>query len=616
MGDGRSRAADPLQTGTNEAAAPNGGLEEFKSLYDPSVAELIRWSEGDVLKPVFLHLHEDDIGEQSEQGEQSEYRLWKNLRAFVMSLSGVRPLIERIVFCYSHEDPVEKSYAPEDCAHKHFYYCELKSPTKEDLGPSDFVYPGGNIERRMPEPPLIEKLPDVLEKCDLIQPYMLRVQAENRLASRHELVENSAELRRSLVREHRLAGAYQFSIIGYELKPRNGGEKAKLTDAQKLFLNMAYLIHAWTWNHDLRAAQRIRTLKLAASDNDGNSVIPLAKEFWNGAAHPSLFHEPHAIEGWRANRFPVFLNRIYNELQSAERLITFVGLCGWPSANIPVPENAAAIDHARGAWLAVKLLTNRALERKLTSVSFDQLVLAILFATDRARRDGNDLESTLPVRIIRKVECGPPHCMSQDDRLRKLLLFPDSQLGWLAPSYRIDTDGDKMTLTWVSAEQGSTRLAGYVASGMMAIRTPKADPQILELPKGVFPTRLLQSISQLTSVMVEQRARPTEEWWVKLTGIVAEENTASDGSVRARICFEFDGRFPIEAVRPAGETDKQLTELEGYFNVRVRSLEHEHDTPGLFMVDGERHYFVINMRGKTEESLMDLRGKYTGRRNR
>jgi hypothetical protein len=638
-----SRATEAAQAAPDDSRSSGGdALDQFLYLYNPGVETLINWSEAEVLHKAFLHLHEDDIG------PIGEYRLWKYLRTFVMSLGDLRASIKRIVFCYSHEESAPSP--PDLCKRTEFYYCELNDVTKNKLEASDFTYPNGTMEKRPRPLPVKPDLARILGSSHWIQPYMLMAQEEK--FSLHKLLRNGPGIVDSLANRHGDPRSYQFSILGYEMKP----EHELLSSAEQTFLELAYLIHAWTWNHDLSSTHRIRNVVTTAlqqgrtewaavsqsmanvskniesifsnlqdlvvsSEENLNLIIPLRKARWAAMQYAdSLFESPHDRSMWDPKSFPGFLQKAFMQSNKEQQLADFVRSCGWSDAEIEVPQDPKLVTQACGTWLATKLLTRRALDTR-TKLSFDQLALSVLFGIDGAG------SADLPITVMRTVTQATDSPLQTEDQLLGLLRLryrPGDKLNWPQTEWEIEPpqamNEGRFSVFWNRPiEENAPALATFVRSGMLASAPQEQGQEVFAVPNLIDTSRQIVSGEFLKAVYDTARAvviqhNKRAEGLTKPTRVLIEERTIlgarSSPVKRATITFELNGILPRKAITTLGEPGDPVGELGGPLVALSKFFGHpepihllggEPATSGVFVIARESGSDVlINLEGSSE----------------
>ncbi|HYF51131.1 MAG TPA: hypothetical protein VEJ63_17080 [Planctomycetota bacterium] len=555
----------------------NSELGAFYELYAHTMRELANWSETTVLSAQeYLHLHEKDIG-----AGPHDYRMWTYLKAFVESLSpALREKLASVIFCFSFENFPQPSVSIETCLRQEFYWYRLKNPAKERLQPRDLSHTSANVMER-PAPSIIkDDLPGLLKPCAWIQPYML--QKNSSLDVLQTIQPGKAAVVRRLIARHEQHGSYQFSIYGYELK-----ERATLSPQEVLLLNMAFLIHVWTWNHDLRAAHGLRRLvqeQFEKIDTDvrkaldnirafGHSLkgfrsvlIPADKQLYEKNHDGSMFKKPHTILDWDVAQTATYFRdftKIVADQQRFVRLSRFVQLCGWKLPVTQVTEASKA--RARATWLSTRYLTRRALaSNNAGRCSPDQIALAVLLGLDWEEAD------YLPVRIEKRIEDVLADA-TEDQLMETLCLTKQGRrdLDWPGVNRTIKRDKANATfkVSWSSVHETpeTGMLRQFMDSGMLSFSNDDTRLEMLRIPKPRDTnSEFLRPLHDLTLSLSAQRRRK-DETLAQLKEVVIETSKSSKGS-QTQVRFQMDAVLPQRlGAAGEGEISQPLGELGLFF---------------------------------------------------
>lgn len=587
----------------------------FKTLYTGCVARVVRWSEGEVLSPEYLHLHEMDIGIET-QG----YRLGQYIMSFLQSLGPLTRAFARIVFCYSYEetDQAYPACPPSRCKRDSFYWYQIAIPSDREPAYSDITFPGGGVDTNWSEPARLATLRDILAQSDWVQPYMLR-QIGPTVDAQFEIHEASREYLGTLEAWHRSDGAYQFSIYGFELR-----DGRALTTEEALLLNVAFLVHVWTWNHDLRTAHIVRTVVQETlpraverwaefhagmqtmldslrelhivKDENVDVVIPLTP-----SAIEHLFIRPHDLSDWAAESFKPFVERVHT-LAGGHAARNFLAHCGWPSADVSLGEDANAIMRARATWLALRYLTRCALAEtdEYRKASFDQLLLAVLFGLHQGGAPGTPL--LVERTVIFHDNTSPGDATLRAEKILGLTTSKSqhnwSQSEWMSELRNVD-GRLQVNVRWKSSPPAAV-LPAFLSSGMLAMQFTGPSLQVFPLPAqpttepNLLPGHILHALARVARALGMQ-SRKADPKLAVLRGISAELETVvtkdNKRLHRGRLRFYLDKILPDVAFVPAalGELRRPLTRLAELCGARspipVDSVESQ--DWGLFVVKHE-----------------------------
>lgn len=586
----------------------------FRQLYGECVARIVQWSEGEILSREYLHLHEADIGIGARG-----YRLGDYVLSFLRSLGDLVYAFQRIVFCYSYEntEPGYPACVPSQCRRERFFWYEITVAEGRAVERGDITFPNGGVDSQWITPAPLSTLRDALAGCQWVQPYMLREDGAG-LDAHFELQSASSECLQTLEAWHRRTGSYQFSIYGFQLK-----DGRHLTEPEALLVNLAFLVHVWTWNHDLRTAHLLRGVVMGK--------LPVTRELWNkfytsmqsmldtlrdlhltkddysdlvvpmsSDAVKALFESPHDLSTWTPESFPAFVGHVHR-LSGARVAADFLAHCGWPVAEVKVEATPSWLTHARATWLAVRYLTRCALDggQDYRKVSFDQVVLATLFGVHQ----GGAPE--IPVRVVRTIEL---HATEETavPRAEEALRLVSSATGQNWPQRkwvsRLDHAGDqvqRVSVEWDTKcdDDGAAALPLFLRSGMMAMQVGFPSLQVFPLPASdtqgetILAGHLLFAVSRLARALARQRVY-SDQGFAVLSTIIAEADTvvAENGrrTHRARLRFQLDKLLPDSASAAAefGELRGPLTRLAELWGARspIRVKAVTSDNWGLFVV--------------------------------
>lgn len=614
---------DRKTTGTADS------FEAFRLLYEETVLQIASWSEGEVLKPQYMHLHESDIG--TEYG----YELGAYICAFVDSLGGLRKRLKRIVFCFSYEsagtnDPVCDT---SKCTRERFYWYELVVPHDRDLKRSDITWRCGDVATKpskVADHPHVKQLEEVLMGCHWIQPYMLR-EVNDGVDVQFELAEVTSQRIKTLIEWHSRPENYQFSIYGFEI-----GDDP-LSEAERLLLNLAFLVHIWTWNHDLRTTHQVRQVALhglprgrelwsqlsaevealfdrlrnlyVSLDDHTDSLIPLSQSHAD-----ELFNEPHDLSMWEARHFPTFLRLAQRDVGS-RRLSEFLGYCGWPDVGIEPLTEPEDITTARGCWLATKYLTRCALDttgEQYRKASFDQILLATLVGLHEAKvRD-------MPIRVTRSIEIPRNGPWTEEDGLEILqLAYREEKHNWLHRDYDVQTKDEehvrRVTARWEYSGIKGEYLPAFLRSGMLAMQMVRPSLHVFRLPMNlrnsdhIAVSGFLLVVCRLARALGRQLLETSP--LAKPIMVRADLRTRRDAGGgcfhRASILFELDRVLPAIATLGSGRLSGPLTRLAEWCGagapVRVDGLV-DSDAWNCFVVTRDERCEVLLTFGEGESS--------------
>jgi len=564
-------------------------LARLAELYEATVLRVVTWSEAEVLSPQYLHLHEQDIG--IEHG----YELGDYLVAFIDSLADLRSRLRRIVFCYSYEatEPTSLTCNADSCSRERFYGYEVLLPRDGPVGKSDIVWTRGDVATKpleFSEHSSIETLGQFLEGCDLVQPYMLR-HGEGGIDAQYEQVEFSAATVSTLISWFQAPGGYQFSLYGFEVAD------GRLTFAEQLMLNMAFLIHIWTWNHDLRTTHQVRQVAL--------HNLPQSRELWarlsvefeslfdrlrnlhiSGDGHAEclialreehvseLFESPHDFSEWTLESMPGFLEVAHRRIAN-RRLTQFLEFCGWSGTEVDRPSADSATTKARGCWLATKYLTRCALDHtgeNYRKISFDQMVLATLLGLHDSR--------VTDIRLVVERSLNGPKVATSTERqlLAELgLAFEDPEFDWPTTDYDLryatDADGGRSLVTsWKFDGKGGQYLPGFLGSGMMAMQMIGPALHVFDAPlkigeaDGLPVSAFLLVVARVARALARQAVEPDPLVTLREVRALLRTRYAGDARKyhRARIEFQLKGKLPANVAPGSGQLSGPLTRLASW----------------------------------------------------
>ncbi|OFW01102.1 MAG: hypothetical protein A3G20_10095 [Acidobacteria bacterium RIFCSPLOWO2_12_FULL_59_11] len=573
-------------------------LSAFRGLYDNWVGLVVNWSEREILIPQYFHLHEGYLGL-----EKQRYRLGNYVNSFAHSLGDLLYAFKRIVFCYSYEaaDMSHPTSRPEACTRERFYWYELKVSEGRQPALADFTCPHGTIEAKWQIPPLLNELPRVLSECELVQPYMLR-QDQDVVHAIYSLQSGSPKAVEALIKLHCAPGSYQFSIYGFEM-----ADGRSLTEAESLLINMAFLVHIWTWNHDLRTAHLLRHVVMerlpagqrlwqnlqanlqsfldllsdlhSTEKDDLVPIFQVSTQFLE-----QLFGDPHDLSNWTPDSFPAFVN----QGQSSSAIREYLIHCGVTSNVDGLQSNPVFLTRARGAWLSTKYLTRCALDPEgndsYRKLSFDQVLLAALVGLNRGRAN------CLPVRVMRTVDLlGDTRDPQNEkdiligDALRKAYLaYENTEYNWLNQQLLVDVaaidNGNRVDIAWHYDGSGMQSLPAFLSSGMLAMQMVHPFLHVFGLPKReptarvLLPAHFLFAVSEIARVIGTQLQYPQNgaegelvarpEQLVATHTIVCSKGAKKHG---AELRFEYDRVLPDQAARGGGELGKRIFRFVEFF---------------------------------------------------
>lgn len=608
--------ADPFDY---QIIAEGSDLWAFYELYRHTVRALANWSETTVLSTQeYLHLHEKDIG-----GGLQEYKMWGYLKAFVESLGpDLREKLKRVVFCFSFEDFLQPSVSIEACLRQDFYWYALNEPSKQELVGMDFKRTGSNALTRPDPSKITDHLPETLKDCSWLQLYML--QGNPRVEVLQAVLPATPAVLNAAMTRHARHGSYQFSIYGYELK-----EGAILSPQEVLLLNMAFLIHVWTWNHDLRAAHGLRRLvhdQLRTVDIEVRKALENIRAVGHSlqglqrvliASEPdlhernregSMFQVPHTLMDWTVKDTETYFRRftkiVAGQQQKFRRLARFVELCGW---QLPVDRVAVGDrERARATWMATRCLTRRALGRESARlVSPDQIALAVLLGLDWEDAD------YLPVRVAKTLEGFKPR--DSDDKLMEALWLVKARrrdLDWTSTHRKVARDNAKASfqVSWKSVQQEPEVgvLRQFMDSGMLSFATDDATLEVLKIPKPRdTSSEFLKPLYDLALALSSQRRR-LDEKLAHLSEVVIE-TTRSGNRHQTQVRFQMDALLPGRVGMPgSGEINQPLGELGLFFgSERAIHLEGRSLDAGVYIpAESGRSSIVIMLQGRDDEETL------------
>jgi len=603
-------------------AVNSTSFDDYNDLFEYCASIMIAWSEGELLAPEYLHLHEEDIG------AHLEYEMWKYLRVFVTSLGGLRKKIKNITFCYSYEENNDSYRRLEDGSFppRYFYKYSLYDVQKTNLDSKDFTSSGIPANIRPTPISLKENLLRTLKNTHWLQPYFLK-NINDEVIHSTLLERTSAESIEAFKVLHEDPSSYQFSLYGFELL-----ENQCLSEAEQRFLQTAFLIHIWTWNHDLRATHALKQhvtqhlpegkkawaeLNVAMSkifdkfqkanlsliSYEDKPIIPLKQDYWDSNASSSLFTRPHASEDWLNSRsesqqhFVDFIKKCFS-IHEARRLKSFLKYSGWHSDSNFDFEDSTIRNHALLTWASIKQLTRIALERREVQnpnlLSFSQIVNTILFALDRS--EAHDVEVSV-IKVIKGT------CTKTEDVANYLSLIGSNKIkddeDWFDYS-KSAINGEEISMQeYIGYEWNSTRikpeviykLESYLKSGMPRTPSNIDESLSLALPKpSQCTSEFLNKLYELTRAFCAQTKRSEiataqihrlEKIILTQQGITIEKGRTA---WNIKIEYKFSGQLPNKLFQQtAGEIAGRLTSICNYFRFdKVLTISGESLDPGVF----------------------------------
>ncbi len=271
-----------------------------------------RWSEGRVLDPTYLALHES-LFSASPSYHMSEYQ-----RGLLASLPHeILDAIEAVLCFYSYQPHARTTMIADEGALLH-YRCDINrtiergsaslerasmtgadaaiaAPGREEAIARDWAFdadkPIGDVL------PIDAKAKGALMSCASVQGFVLRTQSPGASGGRSSLEPYTtcldAKTVLGVLTSQPPAGTtfktYQWAMYGYRYKP-------SVLPAQvarhRQILRSAFLVHVWTWNMDLRREHRLiaeRRERLKRLDHTLRRALEdLASEL--GTTRPRLHH--------------------------------------------------------------------------------------------------------------------------------------------------------------------------------------------------------------------------------------------------------------------------------------------------------------------------------------
>jgi hypothetical protein len=213
------------------------------------------------------------------------------------------------------------------------------------------------------------------------------------------------------------------------------------------------------------------------------------------------------------------------------------------------------------------------MDNKYRRLSFDQVLLAVLFGLHDSRAQG------VRLAVFRSLEYAADDAalQTENDCIAALgLSFAEPQLNWMTRSYEVHTgaeaDAKRVTAFWKYDGTEGAYLPGFLRSGMLAMQVISPTLHVFDSPMylgetdGLAVSSFLVVIARLSRALGRQvlehhpMVKPTEVKAVLRT----RRNREGRKTHRASISFQLDGVLLAHITPGGGQLSGPLTSLASW----------------------------------------------------